>query len=515
MTSGASTQLDTELESFRQQWLTDLHSKGNQPPSTSEPRQGDSSSVPAKHRRKVSAQAPAGKKAIYAEDDNDYLHGQAFDEAPPPSGHTLAGSSKEQPRELVSALDHFEEAMEREAQGNMGDSLKLYRQAYKLDNTVDRRYREKHFPPGHANQKKPISVAKEATEPVQPQEPEESKPLTIQDLIASFSTLAIEPTPPDVEGMPQPPCPISELPDELLSHILLDVAIADVADFARLSLVCKRLAYLVSSEQRIWHRVCIGREFGFQGLWRHWGIETEWQPLPELTELPSGDVVNTRDMQEARTWEEHRKTLSLVPSPYPSWQMQFFRRPRIRFNGCYISTVNYVRSGQQSTNQATWGGAPVLIVTYYRYLRFYRDGSCISLQTTSEPGDVVHHLTKDELARHKGDKDRGHSSTLPGAVMSLALKGRWRLANEEDESHGKTLEEREGDLYIETEGVKPRYMYRMELSLRNAGKGARNNKLVWRGFYSYNKLSADWGQFGPKNDKPFFFSRVRSYGLGA
>jgi F-box protein 9 len=72
----------------------------------------------------------------------------------------------------------------------------------------------------------------------------------------------------------------------------------------------------------------------------------------------------------------------------------------------------------------------------------------------------------------------------------------------------------EGDLYIETEGVGPKYTYRMDLSLRSAGKGARNNKLVWRGFYSYNKLTDDWGEFLLKNDKPFFFSRVKSYGFG-
>ena len=61
-----------------------------------------------------------------------------------------------------------------------------------------------------------------------------------------------------------------------------------------------------------------------------------------------------------------------------------------------------------------------------------------------------------------------------------------------------------------------KYMYRMDLALRNAGRGtgSRNTKLVWRGFYSYNRLTDDWAEFGLRNDKPFFFSRVRSYGMG-
>ena len=39
----------------------------------------------------------------------------------------------------------------------------------------------------------------------------------------------------------------------------------------------------------------------------------------------------------------------------------------------------------------------------------------------------------------------------------------------------------------------------MDLSLGNAGRsaggGARNTKLVWRGFWSYNRLTDDWAQF--------------------
>ena len=77
-----------------------------------------------------------------------------------------------------------------------------------------------------------------------------------------------------------------------------------------------------------------------------------------------------------------------------------------------------------------------------------------------------------------------------------------------------TLSQSEGDLYVETEGaVGAKYMYRLDLSLRSAGRSTRNNKLVWRGFWSYNRLTDDWAQFALKNDKPFFFSRVRSYGV--
>ena len=74
-----------------------------------------------------------------------------------------------------------------------------------------------------------------------------------------------------------------------------------------------------------------------------------------------------------------------------------------------------------------------------------------------------------------------------------------------------------GDLHIETEGAGPRYMYTMHLSLKSSSRSrtaTKNNKLVWKGFWSYNSLSNDWAEFSLRNDKPFYFSRVRKYGLG-
>ena len=73
------------------------------------------------------------------DDDDDYLQGRVFDEPPPSSGRTLDETepqSATKEKGLVSALDHYEEAMEKEASGNMGDSLKLYRKAYRVCDCV-------------------------------------------------------------------------------------------------------------------------------------------------------------------------------------------------------------------------------------------------------------------------------------------------------------------------------------------------------------------------------------------
>ncbi|KAF7525355.1 hypothetical protein G7054_g11102 [Neopestalotiopsis clavispora] len=164
-------------------------------------------------------------------------------------------------------------------------------------------------------------------------------------------------------------------------------------------------------------------------------------------------------------------------------------------------------SGPASASTGATSAPPVHIVTYYRYLRFFRDGTAVSLLTTSEPADVVHHLTRALVHQH-ANKAAAH---LPSAIMSNALKGRWRLSSSID-SPDVPPAEAEGDLFVETEGATPKYTYRMELSMKSAGR-TKNNKLTWKAFGLYNKLTDDWGEFNLKNDKPFYFSRVKSYGV--
>ncbi len=398
-----------------------------------------------------------------------------------------------------------------------------------MDDAVDQKYKNKHFPkpPPKPSQTPADQDAKAVTGST----PKPEQPQSMKDLIASFSVMFIAPAPPPVEGMPPPPCPLAAIPEEILVHILRDVATLDVGDFVRLAQVCKRLAYLVATEDRIWRRVCLGTEFGFGGMHYYWQRQVTWGPLTTEDLIREADEAETSptaaptasetaaptppppppltlsERADRHAQERTAETAAFYSSLYSnSWQRMFRLRPRIRFNGCYISTVNYMRSGQASANQVTWS-SPVHIVTYYRYLRFFRDGSVMSLLTTAEPADAVHHLTRDAVALHAG----GANAHLPSAVAQSVLKGRWRLARAAD-NPGASLSQIEGDVIVETEGVS-KYIYRLDLAMGTAGKGARNNKLGWKGFYSYNQLTGDWAEFTMRNSKPFFFSRVRSYGV--
>lgn len=374
-----------------------------------------------------------------------------------------------------------------------------------MDHKVDQKYKTKHFAAAWA---KPPQTSKAPSAEQAARSDIRDKALTSEELIASFSGLSIMPTPPYIKGMPQPPCPIASLPEEILVHILQDVAVVDVGDFVRLSRVCKRFAWLVATEDGIWRQICLGPRFGFTGMHYEFQRSVNWGLLPETRQLLDADP----DEVARRCEEEaYATTIALLNTIYrSSWQRMFRQRPRIRFNGCYISTVNYIRPGQQ-VNSIAWN-SPVHIVTYYRYVRLFRDGTAITLCTVEEPGNVVHHMTKDALALHEG----GAMGHLSSSMMQHALKARWRLSSPADQAGEEkevNLADSEGNVFVESDGG-GNYLFRMELSMRTAGKGSRNNKLMWEGFYSYNKTSEVWDECGLKNEKPFFFSRVKSYGFG-
>lgn len=400
-------------------------------------------------------------------------------------------------------------------------------------------------------------------------------PLSTPELIEGFAREAIPPAEPLIENTPPPPCPIARIPSEVLVDILGHVAVMDPALFCRLSLVCKRFAYHFAHEQHIWKRLCQGAEFGFAAM--HYSFACDVLGNPIYTLAGSRYTPFPRDAGPLQ-----------IPRPFGSWSQVFQSFPRIRFTGIYISTVNYTRAGAASAYQSISWNSPIHIVTYFRYLRFYPDGSVISLLTTTEPTEIVPYISWENMVsaraltaspqwphqhhhksrhsrlpddprhpdqRHVSDSSQavGPSAAtdpVPAVALSTlkhALRGRWHLCEPVVGNPGSSdatapasglkhqpsgpnqalgsgpLDPR--DVIIETEGVGPKYVYTLHLSLRSAGSSstskpgswpanpAKNTKLGWKGFWSYNKLTDDWAEFGLRNDRAFVFRRVRGWGL--
>ena len=499
-----------ELERFRQQWRREVKEKSK----------AGLSSAP----NPTFANLRERPNAIFGQaiSRSTYKQGTHHDDSGEPDefhGHQNNNDKNERGRlgslervhpsnrlEPTSALEHYERAVEREGEGNLGDSLSHYRKAYRLDAGVDRLYKNKHFPASSVP--KPASPNPSDASVTVPNTAHHSldghPSMSISQLLNSCQYSQITRAEPASEPSIASLCPLASVPSEILIKIVHSVASKDPAAFARLAQVCRRLAYLVSTEDSIWRSICISSGYGFNAMHYSWTSTISGKPLPTTIE-----DLDARFLQMTVDHEVNSLAISLA---YPSYRNMFQSRPRIRFNGCYISTVNYIRPGAATASQATWT-SPVLIVTYYRYIRFFRDGTCTSLLTTSGPADVVHYLTKENLHTR-------HASGLPSAVMNHALRGRWKLSGN-PYSIDVPVED-EGTVHVETEGAdvdrpQPKYIYKLMLQLRSSSKSlsaVRNNKMTWLGYWSYNTLTDDWAEFNLKNDRAFFWSRVKSYGTG-
>ena len=138
-------QANEELEAFRRQWLEEVRTKPQQTA-----RQKQQQEIQTQGLRPLPVQGESSLKPLpihYApqHQDDDGTDVRTATAAPPnfeelaKNVRSLSISSHPEDTlqagpfiEPKSALEHFEQAARKEAQGNLGDSLDLYRKAYKV-----------------------------------------------------------------------------------------------------------------------------------------------------------------------------------------------------------------------------------------------------------------------------------------------------------------------------------------------------------------------------------------------
>ena len=120
--------MDEELSRFRQQWQAEVSVRHNQAPGPSTPQ--PASSVNKQNQNPFASRKLSHSSSIDegVEDESSELSAQR-----PPSliAHrrtSLASSSSRADR----ALEHYERAVEKESEGNLGESLNLYREAFRV-----------------------------------------------------------------------------------------------------------------------------------------------------------------------------------------------------------------------------------------------------------------------------------------------------------------------------------------------------------------------------------------------
>lgn len=132
------TDTNPELESFREQWRAEVRAKrptasGSQHQSSTSTSHGEPS------RRTTAPSAPprptanlSSRKPKVLDVDEDYVEPLAFDDPQPVQPEQPVRQQDKHNEEPVTALDHYERAVEKESQGSLGDSLMLYRKAFRV-----------------------------------------------------------------------------------------------------------------------------------------------------------------------------------------------------------------------------------------------------------------------------------------------------------------------------------------------------------------------------------------------
>ena len=127
-------------------------------------------------------------------------------------------------------------------------------------------------------------------------------------------------------------------------------------------------------------------------------------------------------------------------------------------------------------------------IDYYRLLRFYADGRCVMLLTSDPPAEAVHQIG------------------AQGAV------GCWRLIPDQG-SQGVPCQSLGALVVLENmrDPRLARYTLHMTLYLEQTSAG-RWNRLELIDYASRNIESGEVLPFPHRHKRPFWFSRVRSYG---
>ena len=122
-------QTEEELERFRQQWRAEVQARAQQSGRSGQPAASGSESRPQQgHNRYHSIQR---NQRAFLDDVSEPRTYHDLDLAE--KGHKLTDEpGSKLLAEPKTALEHYERAVDKEGQGNLGESLRLYRKAFKV-----------------------------------------------------------------------------------------------------------------------------------------------------------------------------------------------------------------------------------------------------------------------------------------------------------------------------------------------------------------------------------------------
>ncbi|KAI8379390.1 uncharacterized protein BYT42DRAFT_495985 [Radiomyces spectabilis] len=426
-----------ELEDFRKQWREEVqHRKVSQP---SQETATSSTAPPTEPMPQGSASAKPPVESMASLSLQD-----------PVAAKEMPFKAPERKSE-ITAMDHYVDAVENERQGKLGKALDSYRRAFKLDPDIDfvykREFQQQQLASTSQTVQRRTSVQEDGHEapddtfrhiiPISNEyvAPSALRKDPLEGLIQQLSEEDLQYIP----AVDYKPVLIAKLPSEIMQLILRRLILRSVSSIAKFAVVCKKF-FLLTRSPSLWRFLC-------EHAFRIPGIAIE--------------VSKQQQLEHVQKYGGH-------------WMRMFIERPRIRFDGIYISTCHYIRPG---TSDSSWN-QPVHLVTYYRYLRFFPDGTLVKHVSTDEPAQVVK-LINGNFGRKQ------------------VFNGRWQIDGDEID-----IRMRDPDLPFEH--------FEMYLKIKSTHRG-RHNKLTWIEYVSRKEGRDEIATYDLKLMKPFFFSTVRSY----
>lgn len=278
-----------------------------------------------------------------------------------------------------------------------------------------------------------------------------------EDLMQHFQNMKIQEKSVCETAYEQRATHISSLPVEVLMYILRWVVSSelDMRSLEMLSQVCRGF-YMCARDEGLWKTVCL----------RVWGNQC-------------GNC-----------------------KKFGGWRKMYLERPHLLFNGCYICRATYVRQGEQGMDTFY---RPFHMVAYYRYLRFFPDGSMLMMCSSEEPAMVVPKL-RNVNARTQGLM-KGYYK-MSGTKVMCVLK----RVNTAKQPEGMRFK-RQKQAANQNEMAQT---YSVEFELTGSGRLC-HNRLNWVSYAIRTVYKATGDEtvadFELKSSAypPLVFSRVRSY----
>jgi len=268
------------------------------------------------------------------------------------------------------ARDLFMQGVYYEQDGKLYEAIRFYKKAEKLVPNIERQAYKFNAGKSNANNSKKETVKDNAAiddngnvEPINDNEED----CDISNLCAKFGKMRTNGQCAIVKEFESNTIHIGQLPSEVLNYIIKWVVSSelDLKSLENCSQVCRGF-YMAARDEEIWKLVCF----------RMWGSS------------------------------------SLNRNFYASWREMFLTKPRIHFNGCYVSKMRYLREGERGfQDQETYKAWH--IVEYNRYLRFFPGGQVIMALSSDDEAIIAKQLNS-----------KSGGLNIPGA-----MSGRYKISD--------------------------------------------------------------------------------------